>query len=85
MEEKFDPNKSPEVPVTQYYATVDKEGFCTAFYADRVHGENIPKEAFKITEEQWRRWITEQQKVKWDSEKEDLVEVELKLPEMKSS
>lgn len=48
------------------YALINDNGFPTAFYSTELHGDNIPAEAFEISEEDWieclenqglRRWV----------------------------
>jgi len=56
------------------YAIFDEQGFPKAFYSPDIHGDNIPEEAIKITEEQWEEFINNQGRRKWDFEKQQVVE-----------
>jgi hypothetical protein len=59
------------------YAIFDENGLPKAFYDKEIHGENIPKEAIKITDEQWLEFINNQGRRKWDFEKKQVVEFNL--------
>lgn len=42
------------------YAIFDERGLPQGFYTPEIHGDNIPKEAIEITEEQWQEFINNQ-------------------------
>jgi len=56
------------------YAIFDENGFPKAFYDKAIHGNNIPKEAVEITDEQWLEFINNQGRRRWDFEKKEVVE-----------
>jgi len=56
------------------YAIFDENGFPKAFYSPDIHGDNIPKEAIEITDEQWLEFINNQGRRRWDFEKKEVVE-----------
>ncbi len=56
----------------QKYVLLDKKGFPKAFYDNEIHTD-IPTEAIPITEQQWKEFIENQGKRKWDFEKNDVV------------
>jgi len=37
-----------------YFATFKENGDISGFYVDTIHGESIPANAMKITEDQWK-------------------------------
>lgn len=56
------------------YAVFDDKGFPKGFYSKDIHGNNIPKEAIQITDEQWQEFISNQGRRKWDFETNSVVE-----------
>jgi len=64
------------------YAIFDEQGFPKAFYSPDIHGDNIPKEAIEITDEQWQEFISNQGKRKWDFEKKEVVPYEPPPPSL---
>jgi len=56
------------------YAIFDEKGFPKAFYSPDIHGDNIPKEAIPISDEQWLEFINNQGRRRWDFEKKEVVE-----------
>lgn len=80
------------------YAIFSEQGLPQAFYSKDIHGNNIPKEAIPITDEQWlefinnqrqRAWINNQiidiSNKKWDNTNKQWVEIteQEKVNEMK--
>ncbi|WP_235925510.1 hypothetical protein [Brucella pseudintermedia] len=47
------------------YAIFNNQGLPTAFYCLDVHGDKIPPDAIKITEEQWLEFIENQGARQW--------------------
>lgn len=56
------------------YAVFDEKGFPKGFYSNDIHGDNIPKEAIQITDEQWQEFISNQGRRKWDFETNSVIE-----------
>lgn len=52
----------------QKYAIFDENGLPKAFYSSEIHGDNIPKGAAPITEEQWYEFISNPDGRKWNFE-----------------
>jgi glycerophosphoryl diester phosphodiesterase len=66
----------------QYYAHYDdKTGKIIGFYADGIHGENIPDPKISISEAEWRDAVANQDKRKVSRETLKIVET---LPPMPS-
>lgn len=53
----------------QKFVVVDEQGLPTAFFDSSIHGNAIPKDAVKITDNQWQEFIDNQGKRKWDGKK----------------
>ncbi len=63
------------------YAIFDSTGFPKAFYDSEIH-KKIPRNAVQITDEQWKEFIENQGKRRWDFEKNDVVVYEPPLPSL---
>lgn len=55
--------------MTQKFAQFNETGFPTGFYDSNIHGKNIPKDAVKITNEQWNEFVNNQGSRIWQNGK----------------
>lgn len=61
------------------YAIFDEKGLPKGFYSKDIHGDNIPKEAIQITDEQWQEFINNQGRRKWDFKASSVIEYNPKM------
>ncbi len=61
------------------FATLDNDGFPTAFYPEDIHGENTPADTVEITEAQWHEFLDNQAARRWHNGK--VVEFIQQIPE----
>ncbi|HEV7255737.1 MAG TPA: hypothetical protein VGN97_21885 [Mesorhizobium sp.] len=48
------------------FATFDQAGLPLGFYTEDIHGEAIPDEAVKITDQQWKAFLNNPGRRRWD-------------------
>jgi hypothetical protein len=65
-----------------YYAEFDSEGVPLGFFLDEIHGQNIPKAAVQISDEDYQCFINERGKWLWKGGKRVAAPVEPVPPEL---